>query len=85
MSLPKTSNTVESLTAKTETEAEAIDTVAYLIDRNKELEEIQTALRPLLISLSASLYGVCDHPITLDKLIADSIAAINGMTGQTLQ
>jgi hypothetical protein len=72
MKLPNTAKTIETLSAK----VEAVDMVDGLINRNFELEEIHAVLAPLLYALSMKLY-TDETPVTLSKLVQDSIEWIN--------
>lgn len=75
--LPTLQQTFETLQAK----KEAIDTVDRLIERNLELEEIFQVLQPLLYSLSVAIYGDDAEPVSLAKLVEDSVNLINGREG----
>jgi hypothetical protein len=59
-----------------QTQKEASDMVSGLIERNLELEEVHQALQPLLYALSTKLY-TSDEPVTLSKLVEDSVEWIN--------
>ena len=72
MTLPNTTQTIETLQAK----VEAVDMVDNLIKRNFELEEIHAVLQPLLYSLSMKLYPT-DSPVSLGKLVEDAVKWID--------
>lgn len=73
--LPEPKQTFGHLT----TPIEAKETLDKILERNIELEEIFQVLQPLLYTLSVAVYGEeNDQPVTLAKLVEDSIAVING-------
>jgi hypothetical protein len=55
------------------TKADASNELESILSRALELEDIMTAVQPLLHALSQHLYGDDDQPIPLSKLIEDSI------------
>lgn len=77
--LPEIHTTIETLVAK----QDAVDTVDEILKRINELEDIHTALQPLLYTLSVALYGDDDKPVSLHELIADACAFINNYSGAT--
>lgn len=72
--LPSTERIIETLTAKTD----AVDFVDNLLSRNIELEEIFQVLQPLLYELSLILYKDNDEPVSLSKLVAESVEYLKG-------
>ena len=77
--LPDSHTTIETIVAK----QDAVDTVDEILKRINELEDIHTALQPLLYTLSIALYGEDDKPVTLTQLIEDACAFINNYSGVT--
>jgi hypothetical protein len=86
--MKKISSTTFSSLGTTEsavTQQEASLELDRILERAQELEEVLLALQPLLYTLSLALYGDDDSEVSLNQLIEDSCAFINGRSQETLQ